>query len=55
MLDNSYAGSRVVFLDSSPIGKKRQAAERLEENSKKNDLPVSTPKDKNEKNTASRE
>lgn len=48
MLDNSYAGSRVVFLDSSPIGKRRQAAERLEKAKKKDDLPVSTPKDKDE-------
>ena len=48
MLDNSYAGSRVVFLDNSFMDKRKQAGKRLKGNSKKDDLPISTPQNKNE-------
>ena len=48
MLNNSYIGSRMEFLDNSFMDKRKQAGKRLKGNSKKDDLPVSTPKDKNE-------
>ena len=48
MLNNSYIGSRMEFLDNSFMDKRKQAGKRLKGNSKKDDLPVSTPQNKNE-------